>query len=147
MDNQEYTSSSYPDLTGINWTFGKVLVRLSLIDMSQKQTTRQWFSPLTSAGVAERAEISSSFGQRPKSQAPADVSLEVLEDKIGLFDNITANVNAIAGKVGMTPDQVTALTCTLQSKMTELGGDKLAAIQAAASQHDMGSRSTRSRKY
>jgi hypothetical protein len=54
---------------------------------------------------------------------------------MGLFDNVTANLNAIAGKVGMTPDQVTALTNTLQSKMTEMGGDKMAAIQAAATQH------------
>lgn len=54
---------------------------------------------------------------------------------MGLFDNITANVNTIAGKVGMTPDQVTALTNTLQSKMTEVGGDKLAALKATATQH------------
>ncbi len=54
---------------------------------------------------------------------------------MGLFDNVTANLNTIAGKVGMTPDQVTALTNTLQSKMTEFGGDKMAAIQAAAAQH------------
>jgi hypothetical protein len=54
---------------------------------------------------------------------------------MGLFDNITANVNAIAGKVGMTPDQVSALTNTLQSKLTELGGDHLAALKATAAQH------------
>ena len=54
---------------------------------------------------------------------------------MGLFDNITANLDTIAGKVGMTPDQVNAITTTLQAKITEAGGDHVAALQATAAQH------------
>src|SRR5215472_3891611 len=61
--------------------------------------------------------------------------VETTEGKMGLFDNINANLDAIAGKVGMTPDQVSAITNTLQSKMTEVGGNQLAALEATAAQH------------
>ena len=54
---------------------------------------------------------------------------------MGLFDDITGKLNDIAGKVGMTPDQVSALTTTLQSKMTEVGGNQMAALEATAAQH------------
>ena len=54
---------------------------------------------------------------------------------MGLFDNISANLNTIAGKVGMTPDQVSAITSTLQSQLIEVGGNHLAALEATAAQH------------
>ena len=54
---------------------------------------------------------------------------------MSVFESITANLDTIAGKVGMTPDQVAALTHTLQGKMTEAGGDRLAALQATAAEH------------
>ena len=54
---------------------------------------------------------------------------------MGLFDNISANVNAIAGKVGMTPDQVSAITNTLESQLVAVGGNHLAALEATAAQH------------
>lgn len=54
---------------------------------------------------------------------------------MGLFDNITANLNTIAGKVGMTPDQVAEITNTLQNKLQEVGATHLAALEATAAQH------------
>ena len=57
---------------------------------------------------------------------------------MSLFDNITANLDSIAGKVGMTPDQVKTITSTLQGKITELGGDHVAALKATAAQHGIG---------
>ena len=54
---------------------------------------------------------------------------------MGLLDNVTANLDSIAGKVGMTPDQVKAIMSTLQAKVTELGGDRTAALKATAAKH------------
>jgi len=47
---------------------------------------------------------------------------------MGFFDNIAGNVGAIAGKVGLPPEQVQALAATLKSKVGG-GTDQLAAIE------------------
>lgn len=54
---------------------------------------------------------------------------------MGLFDDIQGNLDAIAGKVGMSPDQVKSLTDTLQSELANAGSDKLTALKATAEQH------------
>ena len=54
---------------------------------------------------------------------------------MGLFDNIEANLDTIAGKVGITPDQVRAVTNTFQANLTSTDGNPLAAIEATAAQH------------
>jgi hypothetical protein len=54
---------------------------------------------------------------------------------MGLFDNIEANLDSIAGKVGITPDQVRSITNTFQSNLTSTDGNPLAAIEATAAAH------------
>ena len=54
---------------------------------------------------------------------------------MGLFDVLQGNLDAIAGKVGMTPEQVKNITDTLQAKLEQGGGSHLAALEATATQH------------
>jgi hypothetical protein len=54
---------------------------------------------------------------------------------MGLFDNIEANLDSIAGKVGITPDQVRSITNTFQANLTSTDGNPLAAIEATAAAH------------
>ena len=54
---------------------------------------------------------------------------------MSILDGITANLDTIASKVGMTPNQVAALANTLRGKMTEVGGDRLSALQETAAEH------------
>ena len=53
---------------------------------------------------------------------------------MGLFDSIMADVDGVAAKVGLQPDQVQALTATLESKIGG-GTDQMAAIEQAAQEH------------
>jgi len=56
-------------------------------------------------------------------------------DFMGLFDDLVGQAAGIAAKVGISPDQVSALTSTLQSKLADAGGDHLAALRATAEEH------------
>ena len=54
---------------------------------------------------------------------------------MGLFDNIEANLDVIAQKVGISSDQVKAIANTFQANLTSTDGNPLAAIEATAAQH------------
>ncbi|MEI9930576.1 MAG: hypothetical protein WDM89_08505 [Rhizomicrobium sp.] len=54
---------------------------------------------------------------------------------MGLFDNIEGNLDSIAGKVGITPDQVREITNTVQANLTSSEGNPAAALEATAAQH------------
>ena len=54
---------------------------------------------------------------------------------MGLFDSVQGNLDSIAGKVGMTPEQVSNITATLETKLQQSGGDHLGAVQATAAEH------------
>jgi len=54
---------------------------------------------------------------------------------MGLFDNIEANLEAIAGKAGIPADQVREIANTFQANLTSTEGNPAAAIQATAAQH------------
>ncbi len=54
---------------------------------------------------------------------------------MGLFDNIEGNLDAIAGKVGISPDQVRAITNSVQANLTSSEGNPAAALEAVAAQH------------
>jgi hypothetical protein len=56
------------------------------------------------------------------------------EIDMALFDNIEANLDAIAGKVGIPADQVKAIANTFQANLTSTDGNPLAAIEATAAQ-------------
>jgi hypothetical protein len=58
---------------------------------------------------------------------------------MGLFDSLQGNLDELAGKVGMTPDQVSNITNTLEAKLQQCGGDHLAALQATAAEHGISS--------
>ena len=53
---------------------------------------------------------------------------------MGLLDDVMGKVNEVAAKVGLQPDQVQALTATLQSKLGD-GTDQIAAIEQTAREH------------
>jgi len=53
---------------------------------------------------------------------------------MSLTDTLEGNLDSIAAKVGMTPDQVKSIITTLQSKLTS-GGDQPSAIDATARQY------------
>lgn len=53
---------------------------------------------------------------------------------MGLFDNLESQAEAIAGKAGISPDQVKAIGDTLQSQLGN-GSDQMAALEATAQQH------------
>src|SRR5664279_2757154 len=54
---------------------------------------------------------------------------------MGLFDNIENSLDSIAGKVGLSPDQVREISNTFQANLTSSDGNPLAAIEATAAQH------------
>jgi len=54
---------------------------------------------------------------------------------MGLFDNIEISLDAIAGKVGISPDQVREISNTFQANLTSSDGNPLSAIEATAAQH------------
>ena len=57
------------------------------------------------------------------------------ESSVGLFDNIANILNSIAGKVGLSSDQVREISNTFQANLTSSDGNPLAAIEATAAQH------------
>ena len=50
------------------------------------------------------------------------------------IDNIQGNLNDVAAKVGLPPDQVKAITETLQGQLG-VGSNQIAALEATAAQH------------
>jgi hypothetical protein len=54
---------------------------------------------------------------------------------MGLFDNIENNLDAIAGKVGLSRDQVSAIANSVQANLTSSEGNPAAALEATAAQH------------
>jgi hypothetical protein len=54
---------------------------------------------------------------------------------MGLFDMIEGNLDSIAGKVGITPDQVREIANTVQANLTSSDGNPAAALEATAAQH------------
>jgi len=50
---------------------------------------------------------------------------------MSLMDSVKGNVDGIAAKVGLTPDQVKSIVTSLQTKLAG-GGDKMAATEATA---------------
>ncbi|HEY5337564.1 MAG TPA: hypothetical protein VIJ85_05125 [Rhizomicrobium sp.] len=53
---------------------------------------------------------------------------------MSVFDNIEANLKSIAGKVGLTADQVKAIANTFQANLTSNEGNAPAAMDATAGQ-------------
>ena len=53
---------------------------------------------------------------------------------MGLLDDLMGKVDEVAAKVGLQPDQVQALTATLQSKLGD-GTEQIAAIEQTAREH------------
>lgn len=53
---------------------------------------------------------------------------------MGLLDDMMGKVNEVAAKVGLQPDQVQALTATLQNKLGD-GTEQIAAIEQTAREH------------
>ena len=56
------------------------------------------------------------------------------ETHMSLMDSLGGNLDSIAGKFGVKPDQVKAVITTLESKLAS-GEDRTAAIESAARQH------------
>lgn len=54
---------------------------------------------------------------------------------MALFDNIEANLETIAGKVGLPADQVREIANSVQANLTSSDGNPAAALEAAAAQH------------
>jgi len=54
---------------------------------------------------------------------------------MGLFDNIEGNLEAIADKVGIAPEQVKAITNSVQANLTSSEGNPAAALEATAALH------------
>jgi len=54
---------------------------------------------------------------------------------MGLFDNLESQADAIAAKVGISADQVRAISNTVQANLTSSEGNPAAALEAAAAQH------------
>jgi hypothetical protein len=54
---------------------------------------------------------------------------------MGLFDNIENNLDSIAGKVGLSSDQVREIANSVQANLTSSDGNPAAAVEAAAAQH------------
>jgi hypothetical protein len=53
---------------------------------------------------------------------------------MGFFDNLEGQAEAIAGKAGISPDQVQSISATIQAKLGD-GGSQTEAIEAAAAAH------------
>jgi hypothetical protein len=53
---------------------------------------------------------------------------------MGLFDNLESQAEAIAGKAGISPDQVKAISSTLQAKLGD-GSDQMTALKQTAAEH------------
>ena len=56
---------------------------------------------------------------------------------MGLFDNLESQADAIAVKVGISADQVRAISNTVQANLTSSEGNPAAALEAAAAQHGL----------
>jgi len=56
---------------------------------------------------------------------------------MGLFDNIESQADAIAAKVGISADQVKAISNSVQANLTSSEGNPAAALEAAAAQHGL----------
>jgi hypothetical protein len=56
---------------------------------------------------------------------------------MGLFDNLESQADAIAAKVGISADQVKAVSNTVQANLTSSEGNPAAAVEAAAAQHGL----------
>jgi hypothetical protein len=54
---------------------------------------------------------------------------------MGLFDNLESQAEAIGAKVGISTDQVKAISNTVQANLTSSEGNPAAALEAAAAQH------------
>jgi len=54
---------------------------------------------------------------------------------MGLFDNLESQADAIAAKVGISADQVKAISNSVQANLTSSEGNPAAALEAAAAQH------------
>ncbi len=54
---------------------------------------------------------------------------------MGLFDAIEGNLDSIAGKVGLAPEQVREIANAVQANLTSSDGNPAAALEAAAAQH------------
>ena len=56
---------------------------------------------------------------------------------MALFDNIEANLQAIAAKVGLPPSDVREIANTFQANLTSSDGNPEAALEATAARHDV----------
>jgi hypothetical protein len=54
---------------------------------------------------------------------------------MGLFDNLESQADAIAAKVGISAEQVKAISNSVQANLTSSEGNPAAALEAAAVQH------------
>jgi NADH:ubiquinone oxidoreductase subunit E len=59
-----------------------------------------------------------------------------MEYEMGLFDEMESRCEEIAGKAGISPDQVQSMSALLQAKLSG-GSSQLEAIEAVAREHDV----------
>jgi hypothetical protein len=55
---------------------------------------------------------------------------------MGLFDSLMSQADDLAGKVGISPDQVQSIANTIQAKVGN-GSDQMAAIEETAREHGL----------
>lgn len=55
---------------------------------------------------------------------------------MGLFDMLESNAEEIAGKAGLSPDQIKDISTTLQSNLGD-GSDQAAALEKTAAAHGL----------
>jgi hypothetical protein len=55
---------------------------------------------------------------------------------MGLFDTLLSQADDLAGKVGITPDQVQSIASSIQSKIGD-GSEQMAAVEQVAQEHGL----------
>jgi hypothetical protein len=60
-----------------------------------------------------------------------------MENSMALFDNIEANLQTIADKIGLPPGEVREIANSFQANLTSSEGNPEAALEATAARHDV----------
>jgi hypothetical protein len=56
---------------------------------------------------------------------------------MSFFDDLESRAEVIAGKVGISPDQVQSISAGIKAKLTQTGASHLEALEAVAVQHGL----------
>jgi len=56
---------------------------------------------------------------------------------MGFFDDLNSRAEEIAGKVGISPDQVQSISAGIKAQMTQAGASHIEAVEAVAVQHGL----------